>query len=522
MSEVGEKGWLWKQGFNVKNWKLRYFILHVSYLEYFEAESDTPALGTIPLGMVVIYMPFKQETDRLYSFALQTPDRTYYLASESESDMKRWVDAIKLSIQDIFVTQVNHHLPTAQAYAEPTEKKESGMRALKRQLTKRLLKEPKESDSQNISITSPTSTASTLSDPNPPQRRASPTPPPRPSSPTPPVTDTTVPVSPSSSPSHASDTKVVEAKQKDNRSQPRRLSAANRTAPALPPRNPPSTPTSTPTPSRTPPPLPARVIPKQPLVRPIKPPVLPPTPKATLAPPPTPARPLSPLKSTPNGPSLQKSPSSNLGPEKREVNTTATTVTNVTHGNSTTYNIQSVDNLVINNNIVIHCPPSLSPAPNDNQEPPTNPDESEGKIDKRGAIMLGSKDALSARVVNTMKKFNFTVYQVECKWTEHTWTIFRRFSQFDELDGVISSAMRPNYTLPSKTLKKHFEEDFVEKRREELDVYMQGCSIRLEQIMAYPKTRKQWFKFIRPAQLGDLRCPQFSFDIFATPGDKGF
>lgn len=38
MSEGKEKGWLWKQGGKVKNWKHRYFILHFTYLEYFETD----------------------------------------------------------------------------------------------------------------------------------------------------------------------------------------------------------------------------------------------------------------------------------------------------------------------------------------------------------------------------------------------------------------------------------------------------------------------------------------------------
>jgi hypothetical protein len=66
-------------------------------------KQDSPALGSIPLGMVVCYVPFKNETDRPYSFALQTPDRTFYLSSETEAEMKRWVDAIKQAIHDIFV-----------------------------------------------------------------------------------------------------------------------------------------------------------------------------------------------------------------------------------------------------------------------------------------------------------------------------------------------------------------------------------------------------------------------------------
>lgn len=64
---------------------------------------DAQALGSIPLGMVVCYVPFKNETDKPFSFALQTPDRTFYLCAENEPEMKRWVDAIKQAIHDIFV-----------------------------------------------------------------------------------------------------------------------------------------------------------------------------------------------------------------------------------------------------------------------------------------------------------------------------------------------------------------------------------------------------------------------------------
>jgi hypothetical protein len=39
--------------------------------------------------------------------------------------------------------------------------------------------------------------------------------------------------------------------------------------------------------------------------------------------------------------------------------------------------------------------------------------------------------------------------------------------------------------------------------------------------MRSKKARKNWVKFIKPAQLGDLRAVDFNFDIFVTPENKG-
>lgn len=64
---------------------------------------DAQPVGSIPLGMVVCYVPFKNETERPFSFALQTPERSYYISAENDQDMKRWVDAIKSAIKDVFI-----------------------------------------------------------------------------------------------------------------------------------------------------------------------------------------------------------------------------------------------------------------------------------------------------------------------------------------------------------------------------------------------------------------------------------
>ncbi len=109
--------------------------------------------------------------------------------------------------------------------------------------------------------------------------------------------------------------------------------------------------------------------------------------------------------------------------------------------------------------------------------------------------------------------------------------IFRRFKQFDELDSEVGHVLAPEYTLPSKTLghkvlqnticstipnQRQFDDEFVNKRREELDLYIRGCCERIEQLQR-EKERRHWYRFIKPAQLGDLRCDGFTFDIFALP-----
>ena len=52
------------------------------------------------------------------------------------------------------------------------------------------------------------------------------------------------------------------------------------------------------------------------------------------------------------------------------------------------------------------------------------------------------------------------------------------------------------------------------KRKEALDKYLQGCCQRMMVILAATKGRKQWFKFVKPAQLDDIRG-DVPFDVFA-------
>lgn len=49
-----EKGWLWKQEDGKKSkWNKRFFVLHQSYLEYFE--SDKVCLSTIDRSMKLLF-----------------------------------------------------------------------------------------------------------------------------------------------------------------------------------------------------------------------------------------------------------------------------------------------------------------------------------------------------------------------------------------------------------------------------------------------------------------------------------
>ncbi len=46
---TNKRGWLYKMGNNIKNWKKRLFVLHENVLHYFASEEDLQPKGTITL-----------------------------------------------------------------------------------------------------------------------------------------------------------------------------------------------------------------------------------------------------------------------------------------------------------------------------------------------------------------------------------------------------------------------------------------------------------------------------------------
>lgn len=56
MSEGKQQGWLWKQGGKVKTWKYRFFVLHFTYMEYFETDKVTSIFLIFSLIIIIILL----------------------------------------------------------------------------------------------------------------------------------------------------------------------------------------------------------------------------------------------------------------------------------------------------------------------------------------------------------------------------------------------------------------------------------------------------------------------------------
>jgi serine/threonine protein kinase len=94
---AGKKsGWLHKQGSLVKNWKRRWFVLDYPHLRYYASPEDTTPKGEINCTEVTLTEKHAVAVGREHCFAMYHPDRrTFFLQSEDEDQMMRWVQAIR-------------------------------------------------------------------------------------------------------------------------------------------------------------------------------------------------------------------------------------------------------------------------------------------------------------------------------------------------------------------------------------------------------------------------------------------
>ncbi|KAH3761447.1 switch-associated protein 70 [Pelomyxa schiedti] len=95
-----KSGFLTKEGgtFPVrKNWKMRWFVLKLDGLYYYETKEDFQPKGIVPLGAVLASyrlpdMPLQKNHNL---FVVETPQRNYMLMSPfSDTDATAWVEAI--------------------------------------------------------------------------------------------------------------------------------------------------------------------------------------------------------------------------------------------------------------------------------------------------------------------------------------------------------------------------------------------------------------------------------------------
>ena len=88
---VKRGGWLIKQGFQIKNWKKRWFVIKGDRISYFKEPRNLTPIGDILLSEVKEVVP-SQSTCR--AFRVVVEGRTFILVAESKSERDQWVKAI--------------------------------------------------------------------------------------------------------------------------------------------------------------------------------------------------------------------------------------------------------------------------------------------------------------------------------------------------------------------------------------------------------------------------------------------
>jgi len=99
-SLASKEGYLTKQGWFVKNWKTRWFVLSKNELSYYADRQNEKPIRTLNLedcqGVCLDDTQGKQ-----HCFALIFPDRKWYIYASTDQEVGEWVDIIRWKIKQI-------------------------------------------------------------------------------------------------------------------------------------------------------------------------------------------------------------------------------------------------------------------------------------------------------------------------------------------------------------------------------------------------------------------------------------
>jgi len=92
-------GYLVKEGGKFKTWKKRWMVLKNNVI-YYSKKQNSGELGIIRLnGITPDQVTISQRTRKnAFMFEIKTPNRTYFLCSDTEQDRLSWIDSIKQSM----------------------------------------------------------------------------------------------------------------------------------------------------------------------------------------------------------------------------------------------------------------------------------------------------------------------------------------------------------------------------------------------------------------------------------------
>jgi len=93
------EGFLTKQGGSIKTWKKRWFVLKGKKLVYFKSKNDAEATGIIELEADSFVRDERdKDKKRRFMFSVGTSRRVFFMHSDTETEMKQWIDTIKVNI----------------------------------------------------------------------------------------------------------------------------------------------------------------------------------------------------------------------------------------------------------------------------------------------------------------------------------------------------------------------------------------------------------------------------------------
>ena len=107
-SLASKEGFLTKQGWFVKNWKTRWFVLVRNELSYYADRSKEKPIKS--LDLTDCQGCCKDESiGKDFCFRLEFPDRTWYFYANTEDEQKEWIDIIKWKLKQIRKEAIGFH-----------------------------------------------------------------------------------------------------------------------------------------------------------------------------------------------------------------------------------------------------------------------------------------------------------------------------------------------------------------------------------------------------------------------------
>jgi len=101
MSKSTKEGYLIKEGWKVKNWKKRWFVLGKETLSYYRSQKSLKkVLGVVALNEISSVSPVAAKRKNGYTLQIVTPRRTYFVVADTLKLCEEWQEAIKTQVEN--------------------------------------------------------------------------------------------------------------------------------------------------------------------------------------------------------------------------------------------------------------------------------------------------------------------------------------------------------------------------------------------------------------------------------------